>query len=111
HSRTRTDTETTLKGCPYVWAVWRTYRLLGRGRRCSGRKEQAKALDSTDADLFRCDDEHPFARIDRMNLILLLNSDRLLALTAGAAVTRKGYASGEAAEPLDRPACGESSVR
>jgi hypothetical protein len=56
--------------------------------------------DWTDADLFRCDDERPF---DRMNLILLLNSDRLLVLTAGAAVTRKGYASGEGRGAVGSP--------
>ena len=48
-------------------------------------------------------DERPFARIDRMNLILHLNSDRLLALTAGAAVTRKGYACGEGRGAVGSP--------
>ena len=52
----------------------------------SGFAEQAKALGWNHADLFGCDDERPFARIDRMGLIWLLNGDRLLALTADSAV-------------------------
>ena len=54
--------------------------------RASGFAEQAKALGWTNADLFGCDDERPFARIDCLGLIWLLNGDRLLALTADAAV-------------------------
>jgi hypothetical protein len=54
--------------------------------RASGFAEQARALGWTDADLYGCDDERPFARIGRMGLVWLLNADRLLALTAGAAV-------------------------
>lgn len=54
--------------------------------RTSGFADQARALGWTDADLFGCDEERPYARIDRMGLIWLLNGDRLLALTADAAV-------------------------
>ena len=54
--------------------------------RSSGFADQARALGWTDADLFGCDDERPFARIDCLGLIWLLNGDRLLALTADAAV-------------------------
>jgi hypothetical protein len=37
----------------------------------------------------RTDDERPFARIDRMGLVWLLNGDRLLAMTADAAVVER----------------------
>jgi hypothetical protein len=51
----------------------------------SGFAEQAKALGWTAIDLFGCDDARPFARIDCMGLIWLLNGDRLVALTAQSA--------------------------
>jgi hypothetical protein len=54
--------------------------------RSSGFADQAKALGWTDADLFGCDEERPFARIDCLGLLWLMNGDRLLALTAETAV-------------------------
>ena len=54
--------------------------------RASGFAEQATALGWTDADLFGCDDKRPYARIDCMGLIWLLNGNRLLALSADTAV-------------------------
>jgi hypothetical protein len=74
-----------------------------------GAQRVSQGARLADPDLFRCDDERPFARIDRMSLILLLNSDRLLVLTAGAAVTRKGYASGEGRGAVGSPRLGNIS--
>jgi len=54
--------------------------------RSSGFADQARALGWTDADLFGWDDERPFARIDCLGLLWLMNGDRLLALTADTAV-------------------------
>lgn len=65
---------------------WAQFITDARAFCASGFAEQAKALGWTNADLFGCDDERPFARIDCLGLIWLLNGDRLLALTADAAV-------------------------
>jgi len=65
---------------------WAQFIADARAFCASGFAEQAKALGWTNADLFGCDDERPFARIDCLGLIWLLNGDRLLALTADAAV-------------------------
>jgi len=53
---------------------------------------RAKELGWTPLDLFGCDRERPFARIDRLGLLWLVNGDRLVALTADAAAieTRGG---------------------
>jgi hypothetical protein len=45
----------------------------------------AVALGWTDADLFGCDDIRPYARIDRMGLVWLLNGRRVVAVTADTA--------------------------
>lgn len=52
----------------------------------------AAALDWTAADLFGCDRDRPFARLDRAGLLWLLNGDRLVMLADDAATieTRTG---------------------
>jgi hypothetical protein len=40
-------------------------------------------------DLFGCDRDRPFARIDRTGLLWLLNGDRVIALTTETAVIEK----------------------
>ena len=55
----------------------------------SGFSGQAQVLGWTNTDLFGCDDERPYARIDCMGLVWLLNGDRLVALTADAAVIER----------------------
>jgi hypothetical protein len=52
----------------------------------------AAALGWGPFDLFGCDRDRPFARIDRAGLLWLLNGDRLLALTEHTAMieTRTG---------------------
>jgi len=58
----------------------------------SGFAEQAAALGWSPHDLFGCDRDRPFARIDRAGLLWLLNGDKLVALTADTATieTRTG---------------------
>lgn len=58
----------------------------------SGFAEKAAALGWGPLDLFGCDRERPFARIDKAGLLWLLNGDRPVALTADAVVieTRSG---------------------
>jgi hypothetical protein len=46
----------------------------------------AAALGWTPHDLFGCDRDRPFARIDQSGLLWLLNGDKLVALAADAAV-------------------------
>jgi hypothetical protein len=48
-------------------------------------REKAEALGWTGLDLFGCDSERPFARIDQAGLLWLLNGDRLVALTTQTA--------------------------
>jgi hypothetical protein len=48
--------------------------------------EQAASLGWGPSDLFRCDRDRPFARIDQAGLLWLLNGDRLVALTAHTAL-------------------------
>ena len=67
-------------------ARWAQFLEDARELHASGFGEQARALGWTEADLFGCDDTRPFARIDRMGLVWLLNGDRIVALTAEAAV-------------------------
>jgi hypothetical protein len=57
-----------------------------------GWAEQAAALGWGTHDLFGCDRERPYARIDRAGLLWLLNGDRLLVLTESSATieTRTG---------------------
>ncbi len=58
----------------------------------SGFAMQAAALGWEPLDLFGCDRDRPFARIDQAGLLWQLNGNRLVALTADAAVidTRSG---------------------
>jgi len=58
----------------------------------SGWAEQAAALGWGPYDLFGCDRDRPFARIDQAGLLWLLNGDKLIALTEDAATieTRTG---------------------
>jgi hypothetical protein len=51
----------------------------------SGFAAQAAALGWTTLDLYGCDDCRPYARIDQAGLLILLNGDRVLALTADCA--------------------------
>jgi hypothetical protein len=51
-----------------------------------GFAEQAAALGWGPHDLFGCDRDRPFARIDRAGALWLLNGGRLVALTVHAAV-------------------------
>jgi hypothetical protein len=51
----------------------------------SGFASQAAALGWDAYDLFGCDGERPFARIDNMGLIWLLDGNRLVALTEQSA--------------------------
>jgi hypothetical protein len=46
----------------------------------------AQALGWDAANLFGCDRDRPFARVDRMGLLWLLNGRRVVALTADAAI-------------------------
>ena len=70
---------------------WAQFLEDARAFRASGFAVQAKALGWTDADLFGCNDIRPFARIDCMGLVWLLNGDRIVALTAeGAVIEAKG---------------------
>lgn len=57
-----------------------------------GWAEKAAALGWGPYDLFGCDRDKPFARVDRAGLLWLLNGRALAALSAGAAVieTRTG---------------------
>jgi hypothetical protein len=48
--------------------------------------DPAAALEWTALDLFGADPDRPFARIDRLGLLWLLNSDRLVALTSETAI-------------------------
>jgi hypothetical protein len=50
-----------------------------------GWAERAAALGWGPLDLFGCDRERPFARLDRAGLLWLLHGRRLLALTADSA--------------------------
>jgi hypothetical protein len=50
-----------------------------------GWASQAEALGWGPLDLFGCDRERPFARVDHMGLLWLLNGRKLVALTADAA--------------------------
>lgn len=52
----------------------------------SGFAEKAMALGWTTAELFGCDHDRPFARIDREGLVWLLAGRRLIAVTADIAV-------------------------
>src|SRR3954468_21686046 len=52
----------------------------------SGSAERADALGWGPLDLFGCDRDRPFARVDKVVLLWLLNGDRLLALSAEVAV-------------------------
>ena len=54
--------------------------------RASGFAEQAKALGWTDGDLFGCGPVRPVGSIDPAGLVWLLDSDRIVALTADMAV-------------------------
>jgi hypothetical protein len=47
---------------------------------------QAAALGWTALDLFGCDRDKPFARIDQAGLLWLLNGDKLIAMTENTAV-------------------------
>jgi hypothetical protein len=49
----------------------------------------AAALGWGPHDLFGCDRDRPFARIDHAGLLWLLNGDRLVALTANAAIIER----------------------
>jgi hypothetical protein len=70
---------------------WAQFLEDARAFRASGFAVQARALGWTEADLFGCNELRPFARIDCMGLISLLNGDRIVALTAeGAVIEAKG---------------------
>ena len=51
-----------------------------------GSRHASVALGWSWIDLFGCDDERPFARVDKKGLVWLLNGNRLVAITADAAV-------------------------
>jgi hypothetical protein len=51
----------------------------------SGWASRVEALGWGPLDLFGCDRERPFARIDRAGLLLLINGGKLVALTAETA--------------------------
>ena len=57
-----------------------------------GFAKKAAALGWTALDLFGCDRDRPFARIDRAGLLWLLNGDRIMALSENTATieTRTG---------------------
>jgi hypothetical protein len=65
---------------------WRQFIADSRAFLDSVFAEYAKALGWTDTDLFGCDEARPFARIDKMGLIWLLNGNRLVAITNDAAI-------------------------
>jgi hypothetical protein len=65
---------------------WAQFIADARAFRASGFADQARALGWTEVDLFGCDDQRPFARIDCMGLVWLLKGDRIVALTAETAV-------------------------
>ena len=65
---------------------WRTF-IVDVGRFFDGGwGEKAAALGWGPIDLFGCDDDRPFARIDAAGLLWLLHGERVVALTQEAAV-------------------------
>jgi len=51
----------------------------------SGLADRARALGWSDTDLYGCDPDRPYARIDRAGLVWLLNGGRVVALKTDAA--------------------------
>ena len=64
-------------------------------------------------DLFGCDRDRPFARIDKAGLLRLLDADQLVALTAETATSRGAPARGRpgAASPPSLAECSLGSCR
>jgi hypothetical protein len=64
---------------------WRRFLADCYAFESSGLAEQARALGWNDTDLYGCDPDRPYARIDRAGLVWLLNGDRVVALTHDSA--------------------------
>jgi hypothetical protein len=85
------DVQRAHKGVPQ--ACWQKF-VANAARFVTGPfAEQAVALGWSGADLFGCDHDRPFARIDQLGLLWLLDSGRLLALTANTATIKKSDGS------------------
>src|SRR6266851_5020790 len=64
---------------------WQQFIADARGFVVSGWLDRAQSLGWTIEDLFGADDVKPYARIDRAGLVLLLNGNRVVAISADVA--------------------------
>jgi hypothetical protein len=79
----RLDIDRPLNGVPHC--RWQTF-VANAARFLAGPfAEPAATLGWTALDLFGCDPDRPFARIDHLGLLWLLGGGRLVALTANTA--------------------------
>jgi hypothetical protein len=87
----RLDVERPPKGVPQ--ARWQKF-VTNAARFLAGPfAEQAVGLGWLGPDLFGCDRDRPFARIDQFGLLWLLDGGRLVALTANTAIIKTSNGS------------------
>jgi hypothetical protein len=85
------EVERPPKGVPQ--ACWQKF-VANAARFLAGPfAEQAVVLGWSGPDLFGCDRDRPFARIDQLGLLWLLDDGRLLALTANTATIKRSNGS------------------
>jgi hypothetical protein len=85
------EVERPPKGVPQ--ACWQKF-VANAARFLAGPfAEQAVVLGWSGPDLFGCDRDRPFARIDQLGLLWLLDNGRLMALTANTATIKTSNGS------------------